>query len=81
MADDAEGEYRQQHMVRLVRAMSGALVIFVILGLIVGETFTDATIAEGRLLLLISLAGALLGVDIAKRYMPLKLEITNDEQQ
>ena len=66
--------------IRLVRTISGGLVIVVILGLVVGETFTDATIADGRLLLLVSLAGALLGVDIARRYMPLRLEVTNDDK-
>jgi len=69
-----------EHTVRLVRTISGGLVIVVILGLVVGETFTDAVIADGRLLLLVSLAGALLGVDIARRYMPLKLEVTQDEE-
>jgi hypothetical protein len=75
--EDSDGEAT----VRLVRTISGGLVIAVILILVVGETFSDATIADGRLLLLVSLAGALLGVDIARRYMPLRLEVTNDEKQ
>jgi len=79
MADDEGDTDSQQHVVRLVRTVLGGLVILVILGLIVGETFTDAAIAEGRLWLLISLAGALLGVDIAKRYMPFRVVITDDD--
>jgi hypothetical protein len=79
--DDGDvGADGQPTPIRLVRTVSGGLVIVVILGLVVGETFTDAMIAEGRLLLLISLAGALLGVDIAKHYIPLRLEVKKDDE-
>ena len=67
--------------IELARSIAGLLVVVVLLGLVILQTVTPETVPGSTIALLLTLIGALLGVDLASDVLPLQLTLESGDNE
>ena len=63
--------------IRAARALSGFLSVLALLALVVGEFYLERQIRPERVVMLLGLIAALLGVDLVRDHLPLNVTIVS----